>query len=61
MTKQDILSAYAFRHACKAYDPNRKISEDDLRFILETARLSPSSFGLEPARFVVIKKPALWG
>ena len=59
MTKQDILSAYAFRHACKAYDPNRKISEDDLRFILETARLSPSSFGLEPARFVVIKKPEI--
>lgn len=56
ISKQDILNAYAFRHACKVYDASRKISEDDLRFILETARLSPSSFGLEPAQFVVIKK-----
>lgn len=56
ISKQDILNAYTFRHACKAYDASRKISEDDLRFILETGRLSPSSFGLEPAQFVVIKK-----
>ncbi len=59
INKQDILNAYTFRHACKVYDASRKISEDDLRFILETARLSPSSFGLEPARFVVIKKPEI--
>ena len=48
LDKQAILDAYHFRHACKAYDPARKISEDDFRFILETTRLSPSSFGFEP-------------
>jgi len=48
MKKQDILNAYNFRHACKLYDPSKKISDEDLRFILETGRLSPSSFGLEP-------------
>ena len=59
MNKQDILNAYAFRHACKAYDPSKKISDEDLHFILETGRLSPSSFGLEPAQFVVIKNPEI--
>lgn len=57
LDKQAILDAYQFRHACKAYDPARKISEDDFRFILETGRLSPSSFGLEPWRFVVVQEP----
>ena len=59
MNKQDILNAYNFRHACKLYDPSKKISDEDLRFILETGRLSPSSFGLEPTRFVVVKKPEI--
>ena len=57
LDKQAILDAYQFRHACKAYDPARKISDDDFRFILETGRLSPSSFGLEPWRFVVVQEP----
>lgn len=57
LDKQAILDAYQFRHACKAYDPDRKISDDDFRFILETGRLSPSSFGLEPWRFVVVQEP----
>ena len=29
-------------HACKEFDPMKKISEDDFEFILETGRLSPS-------------------
>lgn len=57
LDKQAVLDAYQFCHACKAYDPARKISDDDFRFILETGRLSPSSFGLEPWRFVVVQEP----
>lgn len=59
INKQDILNAYHFRHACKAYDPNRKVGEEDMRFILETARLSPSSFGFEPWKFLVVENQAL--
>ncbi|MDH2997028.1 hypothetical protein A1D22_04925 [Pasteurellaceae bacterium LFhippo2] len=55
MNKQDILNAYSFRHACKVYDPSKKISDEDLRFILETGRQSPTSFGLEPMQLVVVK------
>jgi len=57
--KQTVLDAFHFRHACKRYDPDKKISREDFDFILETARLSPSSFGLEPWRFLVIQNPEL--
>ncbi|MGE7933310.1 NAD(P)H-dependent oxidoreductase [Viridibacillus arvi] len=53
--KQEIIDAYMFRHATKAFDPTKKISEEDFDFILETGRLSPSSIGYEPWRFLVIQ------
>lgn len=52
--KEAILQAYQFRHACKVFDENQKISDEDMQFLLETARLSPSSFGMEHWRFIVI-------
>ena len=57
--KQAVLNALRFRHACKSYDAAKKIPADDFAYILETARLSPSSFGLEPWRFLVVQNPAL--
>ncbi len=45
--KKQILDAYNFRHATKEFDPNKKVSDSDFEFILETGRLSPSSLGLE--------------
>ncbi|WP_163536065.1 NAD(P)H-dependent oxidoreductase [Gracilibacillus sp. YIM 98692] len=57
--KQSIIDAYYFRHATKQFDPNKKIPEDDFQFIMETAHLSPSSFGMEPWRFLVIENEAL--
>lgn len=53
--KEEILKAYHFRHATKQFDPNKQVPEDDFHFILETGRLSPSSFGTEPWRFVVVQ------
>jgi nitroreductase len=57
--KQEILDAFWFRHACKEFDALRKISGEDFEFILETARLSPCSFGLEPWKFLVVQNAAL--
>lgn len=56
---QTVLDVFHFRHACKAFDPARKIPAADFDVILEAGRLSPSSFGYEPWRFVVIQDPAL--
>lgn len=55
--KQEILEAFKFRHATKDYDENKKISEDDFNFILETGRLSPSSFGFESWKFLIVQSP----
>ncbi|WP_064094013.1 NAD(P)H-dependent oxidoreductase [Rossellomorea aquimaris] len=57
--KQEILDASHFRHATKEFDPEKKVSDDDFKFIMETGRLSPSSFGFEPWRFLVIQNPEL--
>lgn len=57
--KEQILEAAHFRHATKSFDPSKKISEDDFEFLLEIARLSPSSIGLEPWKFVVIQNEEL--
>ncbi len=59
ISKQEILDAFRFRHACKEFDAMRKISDEDFAFILETARLSPSSFGIEPWKFLVVQNPEL--
>jgi nitroreductase len=57
--KRDILEAFNFRHATKEFDPEKKISKEDFDFILETGRLSPSSFGVEPWRFIVVQNQEL--
>lgn len=58
-TKQQIIDAFQFRHATKSFDPTKKIPADDFQFILETARLSPSSFGYEPWNLLVIQNEAV--
>ncbi|MCF6462226.1 NAD(P)H-dependent oxidoreductase [Clostridium sp. Cult1] len=67
--KEEILKAHRFRFACKEFDKNKKVAEEDLKFILEVGRLSPSSFGFEPWKFLVIENenlrqkilPVAWG
>ncbi|GLO67815.1 NAD(P)H-dependent oxidoreductase [Oceanobacillus kimchii] len=53
--KQEILDAFQFRHATKEYDNSKKITDEDFNFILETGRLSPSSFGFEPWKFLIVQ------
>lgn len=57
--KQEILDAFTFRHATKEFDPTKKISDEDFQFILETGRLSPSSVGYEPWKFLVVENEEL--
>ncbi|EGK8164493.1 NAD(P)H-dependent oxidoreductase [Campylobacter coli] len=43
------------RRACKLFN-DKKISKEDLYFILESGILAPSSHGFEPWKFVVLSK-----
>ncbi len=51
--------AMNFRHACKIFDDTKKISDEDIRYILEAGRKSPSSFGMEAWKFLVITNEEL--
>lgn len=55
----DFTKAMDFRHACKAFDTTKKISDEKMHFILEAGRKSPSSFGMEAWKFLVITNEAL--
>ena len=64
----NFSKAMAFRHACKIFDENKKISDENINYILEAGRTSPSSFGMEGWKFLVITnqelkeqlRPACW-
>ncbi|MDE5421678.1 NAD(P)H-dependent oxidoreductase [Ancylomarina sp. DW003] len=57
--KEEILKAHAYRRAIKEFEVDQKISEEDFNFILEVGRRSPSSFGWEPWKFIVIQNMEL--
>ncbi|MFC5701493.1 NAD(P)H-dependent oxidoreductase [Cohnella faecalis] len=59
ITKEEVLNAFRFRHACKEFDSARKIPDYEFAFILETGRLSPSSYGFEPWQLVVLQDPVI--
>ncbi len=55
----DLLGALKWRYATKIFDTTKSMSEDDLHTILESGRLSPSSFGVEPWKFIVVENVEL--
>ena len=57
--QNDFSKALDFRHACKNFDETKKITEEQIRFILEAGHKSPSSFGMEPWKFLVISNDEL--
>lgn len=57
--QNDFSKAMDFRHACKIFDENKKISDDEINYILEAGRKSPSSFGMEAWKFLVITNEEL--
>ena len=58
IASSQLLDALSWRYATKAFDPTRKISADVWSALEESLVLSPSSFGLQPYRFLVIHDPA---
>ncbi len=59
MTPSQLLSSLNFRYATKRFDPSKKIPADLWAVLEEALRLAPSSFGLQPWKFLVIGDPAL--
>jgi nitroreductase len=55
----DILSSLSWRYATKKFDTTKKVSPEDFETLLEALRLTPSSFGLQPWKFVIVKNPSV--
>lgn len=56
---KNILEALQWRYATKAYDSTKKLSPEQISSLLETIRLSPSSFGLQPYKIIHVTKPEI--
>lgn len=49
------INAFKWRYACKAFDPEKMVSEDIIQRLKEGLNLTASSYGLQPFKFIVIK------
>ncbi|PYI51024.1 nitroreductase family protein [Paenibacillus flagellatus] len=57
MTTAAVFSPFLERHAVKKYDPNAKMSRDEIKKLLEIAQQAPSAWNLQPWTFLVIDEP----
>ena len=59
VTNEHLEQQLAWRYATKCFDPAKKISARDWASLEASLLLAPSSFGLQPWRFITISDPAL--
>lgn len=52
-----LLEALNWRYATKKFDPTKIIPAEDLTTLLESIRLTPSSYGLQPVKILVVENP----
>lgn len=50
----DVITAVTERRSIKKFDPAHRMSEDEIRRLMEAAVLSPTSFNLQNWRFVLV-------
>ncbi len=69
LSREAILAQLNWRYATKSYDAKREVSAEDWETLEQSLILAPSSFGIQPYKFIVITdretkeklKPAAWG
>lgn len=54
-----IIQQLEWRYATHEFDTAKKLSTEQEHTVLEALRLAPSSFGLQPWKFIVITDPAI--
>lgn len=54
-----LIDTLNWRYACKKFDPDKKVSAENINFIKESIRLSASSFGLQLYKVLIIEDPEL--
>ncbi len=55
----DTIKNLQWRYATQVYDTSKKLTDAQREIIMEALRLSPSSFGLQPWKFIHVTDAAL--
>jgi len=58
ISNESLLNSLRWRYATKKFDPTRKISPADWATLEQALILSPSAFGIQPWKFIVITDQA---
>jgi len=59
MTPDQLLTALRWRYAAKKFDASKKIPAETWAALEQALVLTPSSFGLQPWKFIVVDDPAI--
>ena len=57
--KKTVMDALNWRYAVKKFNSERKISAEDWHVLKESLRMTPSSYGLQPWKLILIESPEL--
>jgi nitroreductase len=55
----EVLQSLRRRYATKIFDPTEKISDGDWEILESALILSPSGYGLQPWKFIVVQDPEI--
>ncbi len=59
LSSENLLASLRWRYATKSFDAARKIPDATWDAIEESLILTPSSFGLQPWKFIVVRDPTV--
>jgi nitroreductase len=54
-----MKNPFLWRYATQKFDPTKKISKAHLKELLDVLRLTPSSYGLQPWKFIIVENAAI--
>jgi nitroreductase len=58
-TPSQLLESLRWRYATKKFDPTASIPAESWDALLQSLVLTPSSFGLQPWKFIIVENPTL--
>lgn len=59
LSPETLIDTLSWRYATKKFNPSKKIETATWQALEESLALTPSSYGLQPWKFLVVKDPAL--
>jgi nitroreductase len=58
-SSSELVQQLNWRYAVKQFDPDRKVDDERWHALEQALVLSPSSYGLQPWKFIVVTDPAI--